>query len=281
MYYAQAREYDAWSGRFTSEDVVKGNVVYPETLNAYGYCWGNPVKYVDRDGEFPWLIISMVFVITVTLTGCGRKEGSDEKSSKNLPTTEHNTATEKVPKAENIGISINDYHVKEREELIKFIKYAEGDYWDKPYDSNQDGIPDTIGYGHDFTKNGDSDKWLSKGYITLEDAEKLLIEDIKNQIPYDLFRKLENKGVYLTPNEIDAIVSLAFNVGAGELNTNSPNFTKLLMSNEYTKKQIEKEFLTYLGEENVKEGLKKRRIAEAKIFNDYVYDFNYRECNLE
>ena len=52
-YYAQAREYDAWSGRFTSEDVVKGSVAYPETLNAYGYCWGNPVKYVDRDGEFP------------------------------------------------------------------------------------------------------------------------------------------------------------------------------------------------------------------------------------
>ena len=52
-YYAQAREYDAWSGRFTGEDVVKGSVTYPETLNAYGYCWGNPVNYVDRDGEFP------------------------------------------------------------------------------------------------------------------------------------------------------------------------------------------------------------------------------------
>ena len=52
-YYAQAREYDAWSGRFTSEDVVKGSVTYPETLNVYGYCWGNPLMFVDRDGEFP------------------------------------------------------------------------------------------------------------------------------------------------------------------------------------------------------------------------------------
>ena len=52
-YYAQAREYDAGSGRFTSEDVVKGSAADPETLNAYGYCWGNPVKYVDRDGAFP------------------------------------------------------------------------------------------------------------------------------------------------------------------------------------------------------------------------------------
>ncbi len=52
-YYAQAREYDAGSGRFTSEDVVKGNAVYPETLNAYGYCWGNPLVFVDRDGREP------------------------------------------------------------------------------------------------------------------------------------------------------------------------------------------------------------------------------------
>lgn len=31
----------------------------------------------------------------------------------------------------------------------------------------------------------------------------------------------------------------------------------------------------------MREGLMKRRIAEAKIFNDNVYDFKYRECNLE
>lgn len=52
-YYAQAREYNAETGRFTSKDVIKGSVAYPETLNVYGYCWGNPVKFVDRDGAFP------------------------------------------------------------------------------------------------------------------------------------------------------------------------------------------------------------------------------------
>jgi RHS repeat-associated protein len=52
-YYAQAREYDAWSGRFTGEDGIKGSVTYPETLNVYGYCWGNPVVLVDRDGREP------------------------------------------------------------------------------------------------------------------------------------------------------------------------------------------------------------------------------------
>lgn len=222
--------------------------------------------------------------MATVLSGCADSSKNGGKKSgkeKNKTTTEQITTTVEVPQKDNAGISIEDYHVEDRKDLIKFIKYAEGEYWEKPYDSNQDGTPDTIGYGHDFTQNGDSDKWLSKGYITLEEAEKLLLQDIKNQIPYDLFRKLQNEGVYLTPNEIDAIVSLAFNVGANELNTNSPNFTQLLISNRYTKEDIEKEFLTYLGEENVREGLMKRRIAEAKISNDNVYDFNYRECNLE
>jgi len=31
--------------------VIQGNGAYPETLNRYGYCWGNPVSYVDRDGK--------------------------------------------------------------------------------------------------------------------------------------------------------------------------------------------------------------------------------------
>ena len=64
-YYAQAREYDAWRGEFTSEDVVKGSVAYLETLNAYGYCWGNPVKYVDRDGEKHSLYLRMMIIIQV------------------------------------------------------------------------------------------------------------------------------------------------------------------------------------------------------------------------
>ena len=37
-YFAQAREYQPKNGRFTAEDVIKGNGVVPETLNRYGYC---------------------------------------------------------------------------------------------------------------------------------------------------------------------------------------------------------------------------------------------------
>ena len=49
-YYAQAREYDAGSGRFTSEDVVKGNLCFPIGLNPYLYCQNQPIDYIDLNG---------------------------------------------------------------------------------------------------------------------------------------------------------------------------------------------------------------------------------------
>ena len=52
-YFAQAREYQPQNGRFTAEDVIKGNGAFPETLNRYGYCLGNPVGLVDLDGLTP------------------------------------------------------------------------------------------------------------------------------------------------------------------------------------------------------------------------------------
>ncbi len=52
-YYAQAREYKAGMGRFTAEDVLRGNHAVPKTLNRYGYCWGNPMGYMDLDGRTP------------------------------------------------------------------------------------------------------------------------------------------------------------------------------------------------------------------------------------
>lgn len=52
LYYAQARRYDMSTGRFVSEDKVRGFVILPYTLNHYGYCWNNPECYIDLDGRF-------------------------------------------------------------------------------------------------------------------------------------------------------------------------------------------------------------------------------------
>ena len=50
-YFAQAREYVAGVGRFAGEDWIKGSMAYPYTLNSYGYCYGNPMVFVDIDGK--------------------------------------------------------------------------------------------------------------------------------------------------------------------------------------------------------------------------------------
>lgn len=52
-YFAQAREYMPEIGRFTGEDIIKGTVNHPYTLNCYGYCWENPMKWVDLNGKRP------------------------------------------------------------------------------------------------------------------------------------------------------------------------------------------------------------------------------------
>ena len=59
-YFAQAREYRPEDGRFMAEDVIKGNVILPKTLNSYGYCYGNPLLYVDRDGKFPMIPMPVI-----------------------------------------------------------------------------------------------------------------------------------------------------------------------------------------------------------------------------
>jgi len=51
IYLSPTRAYDAESGRFTSEDIVKGFIEAPFTLNAYTYCRNQPMDLVDFDGK--------------------------------------------------------------------------------------------------------------------------------------------------------------------------------------------------------------------------------------
>ena len=51
--FAQARFYDANTGRFQSEDNVKGFIDRPYTMNIYSYCFGNAISFVDRNGKSP------------------------------------------------------------------------------------------------------------------------------------------------------------------------------------------------------------------------------------
>lgn len=42
--------YVKW-GRFTSEDIIKGDRLMPISLNSYVYCYNKPEDYVDVDGR--------------------------------------------------------------------------------------------------------------------------------------------------------------------------------------------------------------------------------------
>ena len=52
LYFAQARSYDANTGRFTSEDKIRGVLDKPITLNPYNYCWNKPLDQVDLNGMY-------------------------------------------------------------------------------------------------------------------------------------------------------------------------------------------------------------------------------------
>ena len=77
-YFAQAREYQPGNGRFTAEDVIKGNGVVPWTLNQYGYCWNEPLSYVDYDGKDPIDIVSKILQFLDNGKGDDLKDPRDE-----------------------------------------------------------------------------------------------------------------------------------------------------------------------------------------------------------
>ena len=52
-----ARHYDAALGRWFAVDPLAEKMY---SWNPYGYCFNNPVKYVDEDGEIPWLVAAAV-----------------------------------------------------------------------------------------------------------------------------------------------------------------------------------------------------------------------------
>jgi RHS repeat-associated protein len=50
LYYMRARYYIPKSGRFSSLDILKGNIDNVQSLNRYSYVKGKPVMYVDPYG---------------------------------------------------------------------------------------------------------------------------------------------------------------------------------------------------------------------------------------
>ena len=58
LYFAQARRYDAGAGRFISEDLIKGHIEVPYTMNHYSYCFNRPMDLVDLNGMWPTAVVT-------------------------------------------------------------------------------------------------------------------------------------------------------------------------------------------------------------------------------
>ncbi len=57
-----ARLYDPGLGRFLSPDPYVQMPDFSQSFNRYSYCMNNPLKYVDKNGEFPFLIAGGIII---------------------------------------------------------------------------------------------------------------------------------------------------------------------------------------------------------------------------
>jgi lysozyme len=120
------------------------------------------------------------------------------------------------------------------------------------------GVP-TIGYGS--TMWSDGKKVVLGQKISLDNAEKLLMWELKNK------EHCLNK-LHLNQNQFDALMSFVYNVGCGNLVKSTLYKKALINPNDQT---IKDEFMKW-NKARVKgvltelKGLTRRRIEEAKLY---------------
>jgi len=56
LYDYNARYYDPYLNRFIQADSIVPSPGNPQSLNRYAYCYNNPLKHIDVDGHFPWIV---------------------------------------------------------------------------------------------------------------------------------------------------------------------------------------------------------------------------------
>jgi len=113
----------------------------------------------------------------------------------------------------------------------------------------------TIGYGHVIHEND-----INKNKITQEEAERVLLEDLKAPI----FTITKGVHVPLSQNQFDALVSLVYNWGGGNFLRSKGRW----FLNQGNYKAAWREF-SQVNKANgiIIKGLQKRRDAEGELFN--------------
>ncbi len=60
---------DPYLNRFISPDSIIPDPANPQSLNRYAYCYNNPLKYVDANGHFPWIVVGGLVGMAVAYGG--------------------------------------------------------------------------------------------------------------------------------------------------------------------------------------------------------------------
>lgn len=148
-------------------------------------------------------------------------------------------------------------------DLIKSFEGCRLTAYKDPGSLDGTGLPITIGFGSTMKKDGTRFKLGDN--ITMEQAEDLLRWEINNKAA--VVDGLTSKCV-LNQNMFDALVSLVFNIGAGNF-ANSTLLKKLRISP--TDPTIPDEFLRWnKANKKVMLGLTRRRAAEAKVYTEPI-----------
>ena len=81
-YYLQSRYYNSQWGRFINADGYVSTGQGLLSYNMFAYCNNNPVMNVDPTGEFPWLVVAIVLVVSsLFLQSCAKQPTSDVGSA--------------------------------------------------------------------------------------------------------------------------------------------------------------------------------------------------------
>lgn len=159
--------------------------------------------------------------------------------------------------------SLNDNSINEiSQDLINFIAAYEG-FSATPY-RGADYQNRTIGYGH-VIKKGENIE-----HLTESEAKDLLRNDLKDTV--NLVSNL-TKGLDLSKNQFESLVSFAYNCGSGALGRST-----LLkdIKNGVNNEKIKTDFLAWSYCNGIKlDGLMNRRLDEWEIFEKGDYKRNY------
>ena len=147
---------------------------------------------------------------------------------------------------------------------INLIKEFEGCHLNAYPDPLTKGPPITIGWGS--TKDFDGAPFKIGRVITQKYADTLLEFDLKNRFLPALQRiPYWNE---MNENQKGALLSFAYNLGAGFYGSSNFNtITRVLKNKEWTKVP-DALYLYHNPGTNVEAGLKRRRVAEGKLWSE-------------